>query len=184
MEPASASLTGNAFSGRLHPNLVDNVSTFVINPFVKYNGLELFGTFEFAQGNTSVENGEVQYVTSAGDATAFNKLKNRHFNQIAVDLLYRFGKDEKFFIGGKYNTVDGTMVFGQSTNAAIAGGINQGTRTDITINRATLNAGWFVTTRILVKGEYVNQGYIGFPSNDILAGGKFNGFVVQGSIAF
>jgi hypothetical protein len=184
LEPSNATLTGNPFSGRLHPNLTDNVSTFVINPFIKFNGLELFGTFEFAQGNTAVENGEVQYAASAGNATTFSKLGNRHFNQIAVDLLYRFGRDEKFFIGGKYNTVSGTQVFGQSTNTAVSGGIAQGTRANVTVDRATLNVGWFVTKNILLKGEYVTQGYLGYPTTDILGGGKFNGVVVQGSIAF
>jgi hypothetical protein len=184
LEPANATLTGNPFSGRLHPNLTDNVTTFVVNPFVKYNGLELFGTLEFAQGNTAVENGKVQYTASAGDPTVFSKLGNRHFNQIAVDLLYRFGKGEKFFIGGRYNTVSGTQVFNQSTTNTVSGGINQGTRADVTIDRATLNAGWFVSKNILIKGEYVTQGYLGFPTTDIQGGGKFNGVVVQGSIAF
>ena len=184
MEPANATLTGNPFSGRLHPNLTDNVATAVVNPFVKYGGLELFGTFEFAQGNTAVENGTVQYAPTVAGAPPLNKLSNRHFNQEAVDLLYRFGKGEKFFVGGKFNTVKGTQVFNQSTNTTTAGGINQGTRADVTVTRVSANAGWFVTKKILIKGEYVTQKYSGFPTTDILAGGKFSGFVFQGSIAF
>jgi hypothetical protein len=184
MEPAAATLAGNAFSGRFNPGLNDNVNAFVVNPFVKLSGFELFGTVEVAQGNTSVENGEIQYAASAGDATTFNTLKNRQFNQLAVDALYRFGFREQFYLGAKYNTVTGTKVSGQSTNTIIAGGINQGTRQDVSVDRTALSAGWFMTRNILVKGEYVTQTYHGYSSGDILAGGKFNGFILQGIIAF
>jgi len=184
MEPAAATLTGNAFSGRLNPNFTDNVTTYVVNPFAKYLGFELFGTFEFARGNTAVENGEIQYAPIAGDATTFNKQSERKFSQVAVDILYRFGSNEQFYIGGKYNTVNGTQVFGQSTTATAAGGIKQGTRRDVTIDRLAYGAGWFITPNILVKGEYVTQRYKDYPDTDILNHGKFNGFVIQGSIAF
>src|SRR6187551_374831 len=60
MEPVSATLTANAFSGRVNPGFKDNVSSFMINPFVKFHGLELFGTYEVAKGNSQVENGEIQ----------------------------------------------------------------------------------------------------------------------------
>jgi len=184
MEPAAATLTGNAFSGRLNPNLTDNVTTYVINPFAKYLGFELFGTFEFARGNTAVENGEIQYTPAAGDLTTFKKQSDRKFSQVAIDALYRFGNREQFYIGAKYNTVNGTQVFGQSTAATTAGGIKQGTRRDITIDRLAYGAGWFVTPNILVKGEYVTQHYKDYPDADILNHGKFDGFVIQGSIAF
>jgi hypothetical protein len=184
MEPSTATLTGNPFSGRLNPNLSDNVMTFVINPFLKLSNIELFGTYEVAQGNTSVENGELQYVASAGDATVFKKLNNRTFNQVAFDILYRFGTHKQFYAGAKYNTVSGTQVFGQSTTKTVAGGVNQGTRTDVSIDRTSFGAGWFISRNILVKGEYVNQQYNKFPTGNILSGGKFSGFVLQGSIAF
>lgn len=184
MEPVTATVTANAFSGRVQPKLTDNVTAFVINPFAKYNGLELFGTFEVAQGNSAVENGEVQYASNVVNPPVFSKLSDRKFTQVAVDLLYRFGKNEKFFVGGKYNTLSGQQVFGQGTNTGVLGGINQGTRSDITVNRTTVNAGWFMTKNILLKGEYVTQTYSGYPTGDIMSGGKFDGFVLQGSIAF
>ncbi len=49
MEPANAALTTNAFSGRLNPNFKDNVTSIMINPFIKMRGLELFGTYEIAK---------------------------------------------------------------------------------------------------------------------------------------
>jgi hypothetical protein len=179
MEPYSATLTANAFSGRINPGFKDNVTAFMINPFVKFAGLELFGTLEFAQGNSQVENGEIQYTNPAlGEIL---KLENRKFNQYQADVVYRFGKGEKFFVGGKYNLADGTMAFGQSTTAT---NINQGTRTDVQVNRTSVAAGWFVTRNILLKGEYVNQTYKGYPEEHILSNGKFNGFVIQGSLGF
>ncbi|MBT1689557.1 hypothetical protein [Dawidia soli] len=184
MEPANATVTANAFSGRINPNFSDDVTTFVINPFVQFHGLELFGTVEFAEGNTAVENGEVQYTPAANDATRFNKLEKRKFDQVAVDLLYRFGKADRFYVGARYNKVSGTQVFGSSTTVATAGGISQGTRLDVSQERTAFGGGWFITRNILLKGEYVTQKFNDYPAGDILQGGKFDGFVFQGTIAF
>jgi hypothetical protein len=179
MEPMAATLTGNAFSGRINPGFKDNVTAFMINPFVKFAGLELFGTYELAQGNSQVENGEIQYSNPAlGEV---EKLENRKFNQYEADLVYRFGKGEKFYVGTKYNMLDGTLAFGQSTTAT---NINQGTRGDVQIQRMSVAAGWYVTRNIMLKGEWVNQSYKGYPEEHILSGGKFNGFVIQGSLGF
>jgi hypothetical protein len=111
-------------------------------------------------------------------------LKDRQFTQIVVDLVYRFGQKEKFYVGAKYNTLKGTQVFGQSTTAAVGGGINQGERVPISVDRASFGGGWFITRNILVKGEYVSQTYNDYPVGELLQGGKFKGFVLQGSIAF
>jgi hypothetical protein len=184
MEPSSATLTGNAFAGRINPNFKDNVTTVMLNPFIKLGGIELFGTFEMAKGQNAVENGEVQYAASAADATVFTKLKDRKFKQIAIDVLYRFGTRDQYYAGAKYNIVKGNQVFGQSTTTTTFGGISQGTRADVSVERMAAGAGWFITRNILVKGEYVTQKYKDFPAANILEGGKFSGFVLQGSIAF
>ena len=184
MEPAAATLTGNAFGGRVNPNFKDNVTAIMINPFVKLEGLELFGTYEVSKGQNAVENGEIQYTASSGDATTFTKLQDRTFTQLAADVLYRFGTHEKFYVGAKYNTLSGAQVFGQSTTATTFGGINQGKRADITVDRIAIAAGWFVTRNVLVKGEYVSQRYKDYPDGDLLQNGQFTGFVLQGSIAF
>ena len=184
MEPVDATLTGNAFSGRLNPNFKDNVRSLMINPFLKLGGFELFGTYELSQGKNAVENGEVKYAAVANDSTTFTKLNDRQFSQYAVDILYRIGKREQIFVAARYNKVEGTQVFGQTTNALLAGGIKQGTRVDISVERIAVAAGWFITRNILVKGEYVIQSYFKYPTANIFTGGKFNGFVLQGSIAF
>lgn len=183
LEPATATLTANAFSGRVNPNFKDNVTAFVINPFVKFAGLELFGTYEIAQGKNAVENGDIQY-NDGIDPTEIEEQDDRKFTQLAIDVLYRFGAREQFYAGARYNTLDGEQVFGQTTNPATAGGISQGVREDITVTRTAFGAGWFVTKNILVKGEYVVQKYSDYPAGNILEDGEFKGFVLQGVIAF
>jgi hypothetical protein len=176
MEPYSATLTGNAFSGRVNPGFKDNVTSFMINPFVKVAGLEFFGTYEIAKGNSQVENGEIQ--NSAGDLP---QLERRQFNQYEADVVYRFGPRERFYLGAKYNKIDGTLSLGQSTTAP---NINQGTRDDVSVDRTSFAAGWYLTKNIMFKAEYVTQSYKGYPQEHILSSGKFDGFVIQGAIGF
>ena len=190
MEPTTATLTANAFSGRFNPGFRDNLTAYVINPFIKYKGLELFGTYEMANGNTALENGDVKYSNPAftynGDATLFNppKLKDREVTQTAIDLIYRFGHSEQYYVGARYNTVSGTVAFGTGSNAAANNGINQGFRQDVSIDRTCFAAGWFITKNVLFKAEYVTQNYNKYPTDNILSGGKFEGLVIQGSIGF
>ena len=87
MENLAAAEGTNFRSGRWNPGFSDNVTAFMINPFVKFQGLELFGTYEMAKGRKSGE---------AEDRTA---------TQIAVEAIYRIGEKENVFIGGRYNTV-------------------------------------------------------------------------------
>ena len=183
MEPINATLTGNAFSGRVNPNFKDNLTAVMINPFLKIGGFELFGTFEISKGNTAVENGEIQYADSSQSTEVFKKLDDRQFVQSEVDVVYRFCKQEKLYVGAKYNYLTGKQVFGTST-ALTPGGISQGSRATISVDRISFAAGWFITNNILIKGEYVIQEYNNFPQNNLLHQGNFNGFVFQGSIAF
>lgn len=88
MENTVATVTDNFRSGRFNPEFSEEVTAFMVNPFVKYKGLELFGTYEVASGRKITES-ETHDVT-----------------QYAVDVVYRFpqGK-ENFWIGGRYNSV-------------------------------------------------------------------------------
>jgi hypothetical protein len=171
MDPTTATLSGNFTSGRFNPGFRDNLSSFVINPFVKYSGLEVFGTFESASGNSAFENGE---------GTTYGRLDNRKATQTAIEALYRFGKSEQFYVGGRYITVTSTIAEGFTASAV-------GTRYDVTIDRTSFGAGWFITPSILLKGEYVTQNYGGFKTtgpNNRFYNGKFDGFVIQGAISF
>lgn len=178
MEPANATAAANFTSGRLNPNFKDNVTAFVINPFVKFGGLEFFGTYEVAKGNTSIENGEVQSTDPA--QPVLTKLEDRQFTQYAADVLYRFSQD-RFYVGAKYNVAEGDLAFGQSTTQPA---ISQGTRSSVTVDRTAFAAGWFITRNVLFKAEYVIQKYKDFPINDIRSDGKFDGFVIEGIIGF
>ena len=80
------------FSGRLNPGFSEEVKTYMINPFFKYQGLEFFGTYENAKGRTITETG------------------NRKAVQYAADLIYRFpAHKENFWIGVRYNTVKAAL---------------------------------------------------------------------------
>lgn len=150
MEPAGSSATNQFSSGRFNPGLRNELTAFVVNPFIKAGGLEFFGTYERATGKATAE------------------ADTRSFNQYAGELIYRFGANENFYVGGRYNMVDGT----------IAGG------TDVDITRFNLAGGWFMTKNILAKLEYVNQEYNDFPTADIRNEGKFNGVMVEAVISF
>lgn len=82
------------FSGRLNPGFNEEVHTYMGNLFLKYQGLEFFGTLERAKGRTIAET------------------TTRKANQFAADVIYRFPQDKQnFWIGFRYNKV----------NAALAG---------------------------------------------------------------
>jgi hypothetical protein len=178
MEAVNATAKDNFTSGRINPNFKDNVTAIMINPFMKYKGFELFGTLEFMQGNTQVENGEVQSTDAAQPVLA--RLENRKFNQYAIDALYRFAGD-RLYVGGKYNVAKGDLAFGQSTTQPA---ISQGVRDNVKVERTALAAGWFISRNILMKAEYVTQRYLDFPTTDLRANGKFEGFVIEGVIGF
>lgn len=90
MEDPNASSDGNFRSGRFDPMLKNKMTAIMINPFIKYKGLEFFGVYEHSTGKESSET------------------KNRSFDQYSAELLYRFGNTENFYVAGRYNLVKGT----------------------------------------------------------------------------
>lgn len=176
MDPPTATVAGNFTSGRINPQFNDNVMSVMINPFIKVGGLELFGTYETASGGTAAENGEVQF--NATTPLIANQ-DDRKFNQIAADLVYRFGSREQIYVGARYNVVNAEMAFWNTSAPVAVRNVSE-----VKVDRTAFGAGWFVTPNILVKGEYVVQNYNDYPETSILSKGKFNGFVFQGSIAF
>jgi len=138
------------WSGTIQPGFRNNVTALQINPFVKFRGLELFGSIDRGQGRAATE-------------TA-----NRKLSQYAADAVYRFAGD-KFYVGGRYNAATLRL---------------QGIANDVSAERGALAGGWFISPLVLLKGELVNQRYYDFPSTDRRAGGKFNGFIMEGVVAF
>jgi hypothetical protein len=142
----------NPFSGRLNPGFSEAVKTYMANAFLKYKGLEVFGTYENARGRSITE------------------FTNRQATQYAIDGIYRFPANTgNFWIGFRYNTVTAAL---------------QGYASNITVQREAGSVGWFLNRTIMMKAEYVNQVYLGYPANNILNGGKFNGFSLEASIGF
>lgn len=141
---------GDFTSGRLNPGFRDKVTSFVINPFVKFGGLEFFGNIETASGR------------------AHNETSERRWNQYAAELLYRFLDDEKLYVGGRYNIVEGDLASGD----------------DVSIDRIQIGGGWFINDYMLLKAEYVVQSYNDFPATDIRSGGKFDGIMLEAVIGF
>ncbi len=151
MENTLAATASQFTSGRFNPGQRSNVTALVINPFIKFKGLELFGNFEQSTGK------------------AANETDDRTWNQIAGDVVYRFGATENLYVAARYNKVSGEM---------------PGSGLETSIDRVQFGAGWFVTRNVLAKLEYVSQNYNDFAPNDIRRGGKFNGLMIEGIVSF
>jgi hypothetical protein len=94
MSSPGASAGADFRTGRYNPGFGDEVSLFMGNVLLKYQGVELFGIFESGSGKSS------------------NEAETRNYTHIATDLLYRFGSNENAYIGGRYNTVKADDVSG------------------------------------------------------------------------
>ncbi len=66
------------------------MTAWVVNPFVTYGGLELFGNIEQAKGK------------------AANEASDRTWNQFAGEGVYRFCGNQ-FYLAGRYNTAKGKL---------------------------------------------------------------------------
>jgi hypothetical protein len=100
MENTLASPAANFTSGRWNPAFRDKVTAVVINPFIKFRKIELFGNLEQAMGRSHQET------------------EDRTWTQLGADLVFRFGKTENFYVAGRYNTVYGEQT-GTGANIGI-----------------------------------------------------------------
>jgi hypothetical protein len=145
----------NDFSGRINPGLKTDMTSIMINPFVKFRGLEFFGVFETTSGFDKVK-----------DASFSG---NRTWTQLAGELIYRFGGKEQFYGGARYNMVTGQLPGEESDK--------------VTVDRINIGGGWFMTKNILAKVEYVSQSYKDYPVGQFNEG-KFSGLMIEAVIAF
>ncbi len=90
MEAASGQ---SDFSGRFNPGFSNEITSVMINPFLKYKGLEIFATYETSSGKTYSEN------------------DTRKATQIAGEVVYRFLPREQMYLGTRYNTVNSELNF-------------------------------------------------------------------------
>lgn len=93
--------TTNNFDGRINPGLNTKLTSIIINPFVKFQGLEFMGTYENASGQ------------AANDGN-----NTRSWNQLGAELVYRFGANENFYVAARYNSVSGELA-GQTEKVTV-----------------------------------------------------------------
>jgi hypothetical protein len=146
---------GGPRDGRFNARFT-KLTALQINPFIKFKGLEFFGIYELANGNNEFT--QPQSDTEGG------------FTQLAAELLYRFGTNEKFYIGGRYNTVNGKMRESATEN--------------LDISRINFGGGWYLSKNVLTKVEYMKQQYEGNAWTGRFAGAEFSGVVVEAVISF
>lgn len=90
LEQVNATESAQAWSGDLQPGFRQRVTAWVVNPFVTFRGLELFGNIEQAKGKAATE---------ASDRT---------WDQLAGEGLYRFCGNQ-LYVAGRYNTAKGKL---------------------------------------------------------------------------
>lgn len=149
--------TNNQATGRFNPGF-KKMKAFQVNPFIKYQGLEFFGAYEYVTGNK---------------ASGLNmRDTDGAYTQLAGELLYRFGSKEQFYLGGRYNTISGK---------------DDDVSAERKIDRFNIAGGWFMTKNILAKVEYISQKYNNdavWGATSALNGGKFNGLMLEATIGF
>lgn len=91
LENTASTESSTAWSGNIRPGFASKVRAIQVNPFVKYNGLELFGVIENAKGKAATE------------------AKDRTWNQYAAEATYRFMADERVYVAARYNTAKGEL---------------------------------------------------------------------------
>ena len=151
---------GGDWSGRIQSNFGDQVTAFMLNPFVRIGGLELFGVVESVSGNGPGLNED-------GDLSHYGG-----------EVLYRFADDD-FYVGTRFSTVEGTLNHAGRGQAPIWTHSNSADRWQVA-------AGWYMTDNMLAKLEYVSQTYEGFPADSAPArhGAEFSGVMVEAVVSF
>ena len=88
LENVNATESAQAWSGDVQPGMSRRITAWVINPFVTFHGLELFGNIEQAKGRNGVET------------------TDRKFSQVAAEGVYRVFKNQ-LYVAGRYNQAKG-----------------------------------------------------------------------------
>ncbi|HEX5669777.1 MAG TPA: hypothetical protein VFX73_13285 [Chitinophagaceae bacterium] len=176
MENAAATATAQAWSGRVNPLFSDRTQGFMLNGFLKFSGLELFGTYETGKGRQAAQVG-----------TGTGSPEDRNFNQFAADVVYRIGPKENLFVGARYNTVSLDNIWNTGVKGNADPMKNQ-IISEVGIDRTAFAAGWFLTKNVLLKGEYVIQNYKDYDNSSVpknqYAKGKFSGYVIEAIVGF
>jgi hypothetical protein len=87
----ASTVSAQAWNGDIQPGFSSKITAMVVNPFVKFHSLELFGNFEQAKGRKASETADRKWTQTAGEG------------------LYRFCHDT-FYVAGRYDIAKGRMV--------------------------------------------------------------------------
>jgi hypothetical protein len=158
MDAPGATTAGAFTSGRINPGLVDQITAIQINPFVKFQGLELFGILEFASGANHAE--------TAQDAS-------RSVTHYVGEALYRFGTREQIYLGGRYGVLSGEIAPGLDVSVDR---IQVGGGWFVTPN---------ILAKLEYVNQNYNDfpGTAGYQGGR-LHGGRFHGLMIEGVVAF
>jgi hypothetical protein len=168
---ASNTLYGGDRAGSRYYWVLENVSATetaqafsgTLNPGFK-NKVTAFQVNPFVQ----FRGFEVFGVIEKADGMASTETVERGWMQYAVDGVYRFAEN-KLFVGARYNKAQGDLV---------------GIANEVGARRVQIGGGWFILPGLMAKAEYVKQTHFGYPANNIKNGGKFNGLMLEGVVAF
>ena len=92
LENSTSTEAAQAWSGSMQPGLKNSIRSYVVNPFIQFYGLELFGNWERARGRASTESADREWTQKVGE------------------VVYRTGPDKRLYVAGRYNTVDGQLL--------------------------------------------------------------------------
>jgi hypothetical protein len=94
LENTTSTETAQAWSGAIQPGLKNSIHSWVVNPFLQFKGLEVFGNVETAKGRAATET------------------DNRTWKQNVGEVVYRFFPDQRLYVAARYNTVKGQLTVG------------------------------------------------------------------------
>jgi hypothetical protein len=99
VENPNATEAAQAWSGDVRPGFGKKVTAWVVNPFIKYRGLELFGNVEQTEGRNA------------------NESAKRKWKHYAAEGVYRF-LDNQLYVAGRYNVAEGRLA-GMTSDVSI-----------------------------------------------------------------
>jgi hypothetical protein len=95
----TSTVSAQAWNGDIQPGLSSKITAMVVNPFIKFHNLELFGNVEQAKGRSAAET------------------TDRTWKQYAGEGVYRLCNDN-LYVAGRYNTVTGRIA-GQTSDVTV-----------------------------------------------------------------
>lgn len=142
------------FEPRWNPGFSSH-NAFMINPFVKYQGIEFFGVYEKTKNDA----------TTGGE-----------YSQIGAELLYRFGGKDQWYVGGRLNNMSGEEADGADAQEIKRTNLGFG----FFMTQNVLLKTEYVTSKY--EGDGWANSFS--PTKQKLQGAQFDGIVIEATIGF